>query len=644
MTGTTWVAVAVGACLTASLGLAAAGSEASAQTGTKIMVSGEAFDVGRPVVLWTDKGGFNAYATGCVENQTGGCCGTEARRYGARRLSGPGLPALQARVQKVVLHFDGCVNARSCFKTMHNEVRPSGACGMSTHFMIDADGTIYQTLDVVESAFHAEQENSTSVGIELTNRGDASRNELARLPRDYSTRRVKDVRINGRDYKGFDFRPEQYDAVRALVRTLLRALPAIKPIYPVGSDGEPLMETLRDPGSFQGIVGHFHVDKQRQKWDPGAFDWAALDPVLSGLYFPVSLRGHGLLPTTPEELRRASTIYYRNAEERATGFFPIAPSGLWHSGIHLRTVEGAHVVAPLRGRIVAARLGQRDGSSTGMVLIRHRVSLTSGGVFDFFSLLAHLGLQDIARSEVPWVRSVSRSNDKTATAALQQGTLALVDLPVEPGEVVGSVGPVKRGAEQGAELHFEMFSVERPPESLDLRTIGAAADGMLVGRRGILSLVDENGDNRMPAAEVERFFRHGDPAKKEALRGVVIQHVHEWADRMSDPDDAAGPLLAQQLRERLQQLRRKNFDPYVFWTGALSSHAGLPANKVIYSCHPITLLTALAANLQRLVLRRPASVTIDTSDAVPALPYLEDWEPRIPSQELFGPLKGRRGR
>jgi hypothetical protein len=95
--------------------------------------------------------------------------------------------------------------------------RPDGGCGLSAHFMIDADGTIYQTLDLLESAWHAEQANSASIGIEICNRGDATRNELDRLPSDYRSRPVKDVVINGNPHRAFDFRPEQYTSILALV-------------------------------------------------------------------------------------------------------------------------------------------------------------------------------------------------------------------------------------------------------------------------------------------------------------------------------------------------------------------------------------------------------------------------------------------
>jgi len=39
------------------------------------------------------------------------------------------------------------------------------------HFMLDVDGTIYQTLDVKERAWQATKANDRSVGIEIANIG-----------------------------------------------------------------------------------------------------------------------------------------------------------------------------------------------------------------------------------------------------------------------------------------------------------------------------------------------------------------------------------------------------------------------------------------------------------------------------------------
>jgi N-acetylmuramoyl-L-alanine amidase len=619
-----------------------------AAAGSSILVAGQPFDVGRPVVLWSDPEGFDGYARSCIEPGAAAaspCCRRAFNRFGVRRaLPERTLPALQSVVHQVVLHLDGCVNSRSCFYSMHDMPRPDGGCGLSAHFMVDHDGIIYQTLDLLESAWHAEQANAISVGIEICNRGDAGRNELDRLPADYRTRPVKDVVINGHSFHAFDFRPEQYDSVLALVRVLVRIFPEVKPAYPE-RDGHPFLETLRDPNAFAGIVGHLHVDKQRHKWDPGAFDWLRLKRALHGYHFPVSVRGYAEVPDDAEELRRAAKAYFRNAEERASGFFPVGPSGLWHSGVHLRAVPNSPVYAPVRGRLLAARLAEYEGSSTAMLLMRHDVEV-AGTKFRFYSLLAHLAPQKISsQSEIPWIRDLVRTSDK-ALESLVKGEVALLDLPVEAGDPVGTVGWVRRGPEWGPEIHFEIFTVERPPPVLasTFHFMGAAADGLLVSRGAVIQPIDDNGDRRLTVDELRHFYREGDPSERQALRQMAFRHVHEWGDRLANPDEAAGLLHGERARQQVRRLRARTTEPYVFWTARVGAHAGLPPSQTVYSFNPITFLAALSAADQGLSLRWGNRSVTGPEDIIPALPSDEDWvtprEVAEESQPVFGPVVG----
>jgi N-acetyl-anhydromuramyl-L-alanine amidase AmpD len=623
---------------------------ATAWAGSAIKAGGLAFDVGRPVVLWDDPEGFNAYSRSCIEpeaSRNSPCCKREFNRYGTRPgLKQRTLPALQAAITQVVLHLDGCVNSRSCFHSMHDMPRGGGGCGLSAHFMIDADGTIYQTLDPLESAWHAEQANGQSIGIEICNRGDAGRNELDRLPREYRTRPVKDVVINGRTHHAFDFRPEQYRSVLALVRVLVRLFPKVKPVFPE-RDGKPLLETLPDPSAFAGIVGHLHVDRQKHKWDPGAFDWSALRRTLHGFSFPVALRGYDELPEDPDELKRAALAYVKNAEGRVSAFFPVGAGGLWHSGIHLRTLREAPVRAPVRGRIVAARLGAvpQTNSSRGLVLIRH--DLTVGAApFTFFSLLAHLDPQEVsARSHVPWIREAAA--DPTTARALLAGAVVKLGLPVEAGDLVGAVGLVQRGPEAGPEVHFEIFSAERPPEPMasNFRIVAAAADGPLVARAALLRPMDTNGDGALAVEELRTFFREGDPAPRQSLRQVAIVHGHEWGSRLLRRE--GWPARARSAPD-MPRIWSELVEPYVFWDETLSDHAGLPRAQRVYSYHPITFLAELAVAERGGRLRWPASAPLAEGELVFRPPSRIDLDIgkdiEADVESIFGPLVGGEAR
>src|SRR5215203_7510107 len=110
-----------------ALPLTARAADSNASPGSSIIVAGQPFDVGRPVVLWSDPQGFDAYQTRCID-QSGGCCDGQSRRYGVRKdVQKRTLDELQEVVSQFVLHFDGCVNSRSCFKSMHNRPRPAGS-------------------------------------------------------------------------------------------------------------------------------------------------------------------------------------------------------------------------------------------------------------------------------------------------------------------------------------------------------------------------------------------------------------------------------------------------------------------------------------------------------------------------------------
>src|SRR3954469_12618492 len=155
--------------------------------GDEIMVAGVAVHTGTRVILWSDPDGYDAYR---VERRFAPLDKsdwehshqevkdlTSPNRYNLRkaglseeeieRVRGGGwdLPTLQKVVDQFVIHFDVCGVSRQCFKVLHDYR------DLSVHFMLDLDGTIYQTLDLKERAFHATSSNTRSIGIEIANMG-----------------------------------------------------------------------------------------------------------------------------------------------------------------------------------------------------------------------------------------------------------------------------------------------------------------------------------------------------------------------------------------------------------------------------------------------------------------------------------------
>lgn len=296
------------------------GTEAQ-RAGDEIVVCGRLFHASTRVVLWTDPGGYDAYrverrfAPIDEANWEKTHASVKAIRTPARfstrkvalsqdereRVRGGGwdLDLLRKHVDQFVIHFDARGSSRGCFETLH-DVR-----GLSVHFLLDLDGTIYQTLDLKEGAWHATIANGRSIGIEVANIGaypaaganpfdkwyerDASGSVRIRIPDNEPKlqslgRPLRPLRpeiikgnVQGAELVQYDFTPEQYEALARLSATLAAIFPKIKLDYPKDSDGMLVAHKLPDPDykAYSGILGHYHV--QTNKVDPGpAFQWDRL--------------------------------------------------------------------------------------------------------------------------------------------------------------------------------------------------------------------------------------------------------------------------------------------------------------------------------------------------------------------------------
>jgi N-acetyl-anhydromuramyl-L-alanine amidase AmpD len=278
-----------------------------------IVACGERLFVGAPVVLWTDPLGYSAYETELhFERPSVGVkrpASGELRYKPGRtnRQTGEVLVTpetgsfsqLKNALDMFVVHYDVCGTSQTCFKVLHDRR------GLSVQFMIDVDGTIYQTLDLRDTAWHASQTNARSVGVEIAQIGayplnDAGNETLARwyeegptgtrltLPKDAADlgvltsgfegrpARASKVlgRVQGSGLQQYDYTPEQYASLVKLTATLCHHFPKIKPDAPRDADGRVLTVRMDEAAEleFGGIVGHYHVS--RQNVDPGpAFDW-----------------------------------------------------------------------------------------------------------------------------------------------------------------------------------------------------------------------------------------------------------------------------------------------------------------------------------------------------------------------------------
>lgn len=223
---------------------------------------GRALNVPFRIVHWEHPAGLNAYT-----NAGTGHFGQRGDRFTAsqrQRLHDQGwtLDALRDYIELVVIHYDAVGDSRACFDVLRKR-------GLSCHFLIDTDGTIYQTLDLREKAWHATIANDRSIGIELAHHGASEIGSSAAQPGD-----IVGV-VQGKMLRQPPFAEAQYAALAKLLAGLADAFPKIALDYPHDANGEPIAHKLPDAelAAFRGILGHYHV--QTNKVDPGpAFDWS----------------------------------------------------------------------------------------------------------------------------------------------------------------------------------------------------------------------------------------------------------------------------------------------------------------------------------------------------------------------------------
>jgi N-acetylmuramoyl-L-alanine amidase len=309
-------------------GIPGAPAEADHRQGDEIIVCGQLFHTGTSVVLFSDPGGYDGskHTGGAVTRPSRPATTAPSTRPATtapafETLRGPDLtlPELRQHIDQFVLHFDGCGISRECFSVLERR-------RLSVHFMLDLDGTIYQTLDLREEAYHATIANARSIGVEIANVGTYEGPMPARI-KEWYQRQTGSTRITipaklgsvhtpnfaghparpspigglvqGRTKLQYDYTPEQYEALAHLAATLCTVFPKIQPDYPrqlattrpatatthATTRPATVMAAPEQPGvliphvlppaqyeTYQGLLGHYHV--QLNKDDPGpAMQW-----------------------------------------------------------------------------------------------------------------------------------------------------------------------------------------------------------------------------------------------------------------------------------------------------------------------------------------------------------------------------------
>lgn len=207
------------------------------------------------VVLWSEQGGLSAKSGNYYD-------------YSGRP---------KRNIRLFVNHWDVCLNSHACNSVLNRR-------GISVHFLIDNDGTIYQTMDMQHGAWHAgtSRVNRASVGVEITN---------AYYPKyqDWYIRNghgerplVEGAWVHNNELDPFlGFYPVQIEAAKALWKAVESAT-SVEFQTPLSQFGKTSTKYVQDVvyGKYQGIVSHYHCSKR--KIDCAGLDIKALIKEVTG--------------------------------------------------------------------------------------------------------------------------------------------------------------------------------------------------------------------------------------------------------------------------------------------------------------------------------------------------------------------------
>jgi len=159
---------------------------------------------------------------------------------------------LRRKPNMFVVHWDACLSASSCASVLRDR-------GLSVHFCIDNDGTIYQLVDCDDIAYHAGNVNSASIGVEVSNafypkfQSWYEKNGFGARPV------LTNTRVHGSVIDShLDFYPIQKEALSVLIKTVCNWYGI--PLQTPDSITE-VPEAAR--GTYKGVVSHYHVTKNK---------------------------------------------------------------------------------------------------------------------------------------------------------------------------------------------------------------------------------------------------------------------------------------------------------------------------------------------------------------------------------------------
>lgn len=159
-----------------------------------------------------------------------------------------------------VNHWDVCLSSESCQGILDRR-------GISVHFLIDNDGTIYQTLDLQHAAWHAgsSRTNRPSVGVEISNAYYPKYQKWYQKHGFGERPIIEDAWVHGDKLEPFTgFYPAQLEALKALWQAIHHAtgIPYDTPTNQFGNTSTKYEQDVAY-GKFTGFVSHYHINKRK---------------------------------------------------------------------------------------------------------------------------------------------------------------------------------------------------------------------------------------------------------------------------------------------------------------------------------------------------------------------------------------------
>ena len=152
----------------------------------------------------------------------------------------------------IVTHWDAALSAKSCFNILKRR-------GVSSHFVIDNDGTIYQMVDTDDIAWHAGKVNARSIGIDFSNAFYEKYQKYYRKKGFGNRPILSESVVHGRKIeRHLGYYAVQEEAYKALLKALSKRYdiplqcPEEAKVYP------PALE-----GLYKGVVCHYHVSRAK---------------------------------------------------------------------------------------------------------------------------------------------------------------------------------------------------------------------------------------------------------------------------------------------------------------------------------------------------------------------------------------------